>query len=179
MGKFDSRVDEGIFVGYSHKIKAYRCYNLRRNQIVESINVTFDEDCVINDNNEIVSLSKSEGLEVEFVKDEEEAPEQDQSNKETPVNQEEIINGQQDVQEVSPKGSKEWYQKNRPSNQIIGNINEGNGTRRSRQLHSSQQSHLSLLATFKPSNYKEASQNEHYVAVMNEGQDQIENNETW
>jgi len=28
-GKFDSRVDEGIFVGYSCKRKAYRCYNLR------------------------------------------------------------------------------------------------------------------------------------------------------
>ena len=66
------------------------------------------------------------------MKDEEEAPEQDQSNKETPVNQEEIRNDQHDVEEVSPKGSKEWYQKNHPSNQIIGNINEGIGTRRSR-----------------------------------------------
>lgn len=26
--KFDSRVDEGIFVGYSSKRKAYKCYNL-------------------------------------------------------------------------------------------------------------------------------------------------------
>jgi len=40
------------------------------------------------------------------MKGEEESPEQDQSNKETPVNQEEIINDQQDVQEVSPKVSK-------------------------------------------------------------------------
>ena len=29
LGKFESRVDEGIFVGCSHKIKAYKCYNLR------------------------------------------------------------------------------------------------------------------------------------------------------
>jgi hypothetical protein len=43
IGKFDSRVDEGIFVGYSCKIKAYKCYNLRLNKIVESINVKFDE----------------------------------------------------------------------------------------------------------------------------------------
>jgi hypothetical protein len=41
IGKFDSRVDEGIFVGYSCKIKAYKCYNLRLNKIVESINVKF------------------------------------------------------------------------------------------------------------------------------------------
>ena len=29
LGKFESCVDEGIFVGYSRKIKAYKCYNLR------------------------------------------------------------------------------------------------------------------------------------------------------
>ena len=29
LGKFESRVDEGIFVGYSRKRKAYKCYNLR------------------------------------------------------------------------------------------------------------------------------------------------------
>ena len=29
LGKFESRVDEGIFVGYSRKRKAYKCYNIR------------------------------------------------------------------------------------------------------------------------------------------------------
>ena len=82
LGKFDSRVDEGIFIGSSRKRKDYKCYNLRRKQIVESINVTFDEDCVTKDDNEIVPSSKSEGSEGESVKDEEEALEQDQSNKE-------------------------------------------------------------------------------------------------
>lgn len=43
IGKFDSRVDKGIFIGYPHKTKDYRCYNLRLNWIIETINVTFDE----------------------------------------------------------------------------------------------------------------------------------------
>ena len=43
IGKFDSRVDEGIFVGYSSKRKAYKCYNLRLGKIVETINVKVDE----------------------------------------------------------------------------------------------------------------------------------------
>jgi hypothetical protein len=43
MGKFDSRVDKGILVGYSSKRKAYKCFNMRLNKIVESINVTIDE----------------------------------------------------------------------------------------------------------------------------------------
>jgi hypothetical protein len=40
--KFDSIVDEGIFVGYSSQRKAYKCYNLRLGKIVETINVKVD-----------------------------------------------------------------------------------------------------------------------------------------
>jgi hypothetical protein len=43
MGKFDSSVDKGILVGYSSTRKAYKCYNLRLNKFVESINITIDE----------------------------------------------------------------------------------------------------------------------------------------
>ena len=32
VGKFDSRVDEGILVGYSSKRKAYKWYNIRLKQ---------------------------------------------------------------------------------------------------------------------------------------------------
>jgi hypothetical protein len=43
MGKFDSRVDEGVLVGYSSTRKAYKCYNLILNKVVERINITIDE----------------------------------------------------------------------------------------------------------------------------------------
>ena len=43
IGKFDSRVDEGIFIGYSWTSKAYKSYKLRINKIVEIINVKIDE----------------------------------------------------------------------------------------------------------------------------------------
>jgi hypothetical protein len=43
MGKFDSRVDKGILVGYSSTRTTYKCYNLRLNKVVERINVTIDE----------------------------------------------------------------------------------------------------------------------------------------
>jgi hypothetical protein len=43
MGKFDSRMDKGVIFGYSSTRKAYKCYNLRLNKVVESINVTIDE----------------------------------------------------------------------------------------------------------------------------------------
>ena len=41
IGKFDSRVDEGIFD--SSKRKAYECCNLRLEKVIKSINVKIDE----------------------------------------------------------------------------------------------------------------------------------------
>jgi hypothetical protein len=43
MIKFESRVDKGLLVGYSSTRKTYKCYNMRLNKVVESINVTIDE----------------------------------------------------------------------------------------------------------------------------------------
>jgi hypothetical protein len=43
LGKFDSRSDEGIFLGYSSNKKAYRCYNLILHKIVESTDVKVDD----------------------------------------------------------------------------------------------------------------------------------------
>jgi hypothetical protein len=43
MGKFDSHVYKGVFFGYSSRREEYKCYNLRLNKVVKSINVTIDE----------------------------------------------------------------------------------------------------------------------------------------
>ena len=42
-GKFDVKGDEGIFLGYSCKSKAYRCLNLSTHKIIESVHVKVDE----------------------------------------------------------------------------------------------------------------------------------------
>ena len=43
LGKFDSRIDEGIFLGDSSTKKAYRCYNQRLHKIIESADVRVDD----------------------------------------------------------------------------------------------------------------------------------------
>ncbi|GJW61444.1 retrovirus-related pol polyprotein from transposon TNT 1-94 [Tanacetum coccineum] len=43
LGKFDAKVDDGYFLGYSFVSKAFKVYNTRRQQIEETYHVTFDE----------------------------------------------------------------------------------------------------------------------------------------
>ncbi|GKC32940.1 hypothetical protein Tco_1040234 [Tanacetum coccineum] len=43
LGKLKLKVDIGIFVGYAPAKKAFRIYNKRTQQIMETIHVTFDE----------------------------------------------------------------------------------------------------------------------------------------
>ena len=43
LGKYDNRVDEGIFLGYSTKNKGYTCYNKRMHKLVDCIDIKIDE----------------------------------------------------------------------------------------------------------------------------------------
>jgi hypothetical protein len=52
IGKFESQVDKGIFVWYSNKHKAYKCFNMRLNKIVEIINVHIGKASVRNSKEE-------------------------------------------------------------------------------------------------------------------------------
>jgi hypothetical protein len=44
IGKYDDRVDEGIFLGYSTNSKGYRCYNKRLHKLVDCIDIKVDEE---------------------------------------------------------------------------------------------------------------------------------------
>lgn len=46
LGKFDAKSDEGIFLGYSERSKAYRVFNKRTRLIQVVINVSFDDTYV-------------------------------------------------------------------------------------------------------------------------------------
>ena len=70
IGKFDSRVDEGIFVGYSSKMKAYQCYNLRVGKVVETIIVKIDKSIPSPDRQE-GSEEQDEGKIIQEKKEEE------------------------------------------------------------------------------------------------------------
>jgi hypothetical protein len=90
MGKFDSRVDKGVLVGYSSTRKAYNCYNLRLNKVVESINVTIDETCR-------QQLKEEENESMDQIYEEETKDEKEGDDEEDPIETKE------QVQQVTPK----------------------------------------------------------------------------
>jgi len=44
LGKFDTKSDEGIFLGYATNSCAYRVFNKRTKTVMESINVVIDDE---------------------------------------------------------------------------------------------------------------------------------------
>lgn len=118
--KFDSRVDEGIFVRYSSKRKAYKCYNLRLGKIVETVNVKIDESNT--------SINKQEDFDTQE-EDEMIQEEEQESQDEEPQDEEEEKNSQQEPH-TPLKTPNQRVQKNHPSNHIIGDKSTGVETRR-------------------------------------------------
>ena len=58
VGKFDSRNDEGIFLGYSFTSKAYRVYNKRTMKVMETVNVVINETSDSSSKKGIEELTK-------------------------------------------------------------------------------------------------------------------------
>jgi hypothetical protein len=103
MGKFYSHVDKGVLVGYSSTRKAYKCYNLRLNKVVESINVTIDETGRPKSKEENESMKQP--LEQEE-KDKKEVEEEDEEN---------MTEAEEKFHQGSPKTPSKRVQKNHPS----------------------------------------------------------------
>ncbi|GJR18034.1 retrovirus-related pol polyprotein from transposon TNT 1-94 [Tanacetum coccineum] len=59
-GKFDEKADDGFFLGYSPVDKAFRVFNIRRQEMEEIVHVTFSED------DEAISQSNIKGDAINF-----------------------------------------------------------------------------------------------------------------
>ena len=55
-GKFDAKSDEGIFLRYSTRCKAYKCLNTNTNKVVESLNVKVDEYSKLHEGEQLQEL---------------------------------------------------------------------------------------------------------------------------
>jgi hypothetical protein len=166
MGKFDSRVDKGVLVGYSSKRKAYKCYNLILNKVVERITITIDETCRPESKEE--ENESMEHILEEEEEDEKEVEEEYEKN---------LKEEKQKVHQVRPKTPTRQVQNNHPPDHIIANKDAKVETRR--RIHSPEQTHLALTYMIEPTYFEEASKDEFWSKAMDEEMDQIEKNDTW
>ncbi|GAU32747.1 hypothetical protein TSUD_323150 [Trifolium subterraneum] len=146
LGKFDSKSDKRIFLGYSLTSKAYIIYNLRTQALEESMHVKFDEF--------------EDQPTVHITDDEEDEP---------------IIAQNHDSDEnlTSQGPPKTWrivgYH---PPDQIIGNTEDGVRTRKALQ---DVETNLRLISQIEPRSINEAIIDESWIEAMKEELHQFEN----
>ncbi|GMH05098.1 hypothetical protein Nepgr_006938 [Nepenthes gracilis] len=111
LGKFDSKSDEGIFLGYSLTSRAYRVFNLRTQIVMESINIVVNDiphdhpkstDCSNQDDGHDDALPNISSSDIEQV---------------TPTT-------------IPTKEPSSRVKLNHPKDQMLGDVNEGMRLRR-------------------------------------------------
>lgn len=147
VGKFGSRSNEDIFLGYSTKSKAYKCFNLRLRKMVESINVRIYDKFQVRernyDQNLEMTIQKKELVESE-------------NNRKICVSE----------QFEAPKTPR-YVPRNHLEDQIIGDRNRGMLTR------SKAREELCLISQVEPRTTNEACKYESWFNAMKEELDQI------
>ena len=196
LGKFDTKSDEGIFLGYSTTSRAYRVFNKRTKTVMESINVEID-DAIIKvemvDDGEGPS-TKEPTVEVEALDIEVKGP--------TPEKESTLMNSRMETQsmsrttspltppEVHPpisrndevsttKKPSSRVSKNHLDSNIIGSLDEGLRLRKGNILLANHVTYHCYLAQFEPKRVEEALQDENWVESMHEELNQFVRNNVW
>ena len=124
VGKFDSRSDEGIFLGYSSISKAYRVYNKRTMKVMEIVNVIINESLDSSSEKGIEELPK-EILPLE-PKEVQELIKQEPASPSTPSVLEDSVDipTSLDFESHEEKRPSSRVKLNHPLEVIVGNMNE-------------------------------------------------------
>jgi hypothetical protein len=181
LGKFDSKSDEGIFLGYSTNSRAYRVFNKRTETVMESINVVIDDEEVERPSSkEENQLDSVDPAPTDIIKSSpnmspNESPSSPTSDT-TPTNFED-----EDTPANPPKRS--WVKHNHPPQQLLGTINEGRRLR-SRVIQptsevGNQVSYSCYLAQTEHKKVDEALQDEGWVSTMHDELHQFTRNDVW
>ncbi|KAH9704455.1 Integrase catalytic domain-containing protein [Citrus sinensis] len=171
LGKFDSKSDVGIFLGYSNSSKAYRVYNKRTLVVEESMHVTFDESNPSSTEKVIVDDNAEEQQQEEASNDnQKDAPHgiQEEHHEETNVEQNE------GTSQTLPK---EWrYVSSHPKYVILGDPSRGVTTRSS--LRNTCE-HAAFIFQIEPKSFANAENDESWIMAMEEELNQFERNNVW
>jgi hypothetical protein len=171
---FDSKSDEGIFLGYSINSRAYRVFNKRTETVMESINVVVDDEEVerprSKEESQLNSTAPSDIIESSPNESFSTAPETTPTtskDEDTPVD----------------SSRKSWVRLNHPPQQLLGNLDEGRRLR-SRVIQpasevANQVSYSCYLTQTEPKKVDEALQDEGWVSAMHDELHQFTRNDVW
>ncbi|KAG9442456.1 hypothetical protein H6P81_018310 [Aristolochia fimbriata] len=175
LGKFVARSNEGIFLGYSTKSRAYRVYNKRTRVIMESVNVTvFDDDSQSQRTDEdlVTPSSQTQNDTIpEVISVSKGVPESHnddtiEPNVDTPI---------PDHSGVT-KSPSSRIQKNHPTEAIIGDLHEGVKTRGIDVNYRDMVRFVYYTSSQEPKKIEEALNDEYWVLAMQEELHQFERN---
>ena len=165
IGKFDSRSDEGIFLGYSERSKAYRVFNRRTLVVEESVHVKFIERQPHRGDHTIIT---SESIEPPAVI----APE---TEKDSYSSDGEIQNQAEEATEPLTLPPPWRFTKNHPPANILGNIDEGIQTRSRLR----EDLNVAFTSQIEPRKVDDAFLEVEWVNAMHEELEQFERNGVW
>ena len=129
LGKFDTKADDGIFLGYSSNSKAYRVFNKQTLKVKEFIHVAFDETPPQVVGKGTFDFDIAEIDTEEIVKDgvQQEAPPKNEDNKDKEF---EGDLQEDEKQETSPSSPHDWITtRDHPFENVLGDIRKGVSTR--------------------------------------------------
>jgi len=177
LGKFDSKADECIFLGYAQSSKAFRVYNKRLKTVEESVHVSFDESYPKNVGKDV--FFDDAGISTESIlKDQVDMvfePLPDKGVEEPDDVSKEVIKDEIKTNEENLPD--EWKTvKDHPIENILGEISKGVITR---SKISNFCYHYAFVSQIEPKNAKDAILDEHWFLAMQEELNQFQRNEVW
>lgn len=150
LGKFDPRVDEGIFLGYSIKIKGCMCYNKILHNIFDCIYVNVDEELPIKNKKTCFINPQDHGI-----REEEEEQVEDAEETKTHLK------------------SSSWHvQKNQLEDQTTGDKNVGVQTRM-KLVQTTNQAQIAMLSMIELKRFFEAIKDKQWINGMTKEVGQI------
>nr|GEW12454.1 retrovirus-related Pol polyprotein from transposon TNT 1-94 [Tanacetum cinerariifolium] len=155
--KFDLKLYEGIFLGYSQNSKAYIILNKHTKKVKESLNVTFDETPLPSkilplvdddlDEEEAIKVTEKKNLENDIV--------------DVTLEIDKIVN----IKES----------RNHPLENVIGNLNQ----RTLRSQAQNQSNFVCFISTIEPKNVNEVLGDKSWIVAMQEELNQFTANDVW
>jgi hypothetical protein len=178
LGKFDTKSDEGIFLGYSINSRAYWVFNKITETMMESINVIVDDEGV---QRSISGEEKQNGLAAPADIIEPSSKKSLDESSPTTSGPTPITSEDEDIPANPPRQSRVRH--NHPPQQLLGNLDEGHRLR-SRVIQpanevANQVSSSCYLTQIEPKKVDEALQDEGWVSAMHDELHQFTRNDVW